>query len=486
MERNLVHGPGDILGKPFRLSPWLKRFLLRLYSYDPTECEGVRLDGGPHRCRRVYRRALLGVPKGNSKTELMAAVALEQLAGPTAPLSPEVRIAAASFEQADLLFGAASAMVNEGPLAGRFNVFDTEILPKEQPGVLKRIAAAAGTTDGGRTTCFIADELHEWVGGKERVHLVNSNSLAKRRSGLELNISTAGFDRDSLLGKLYDHGRKIASGEVSDPRFLFEWWESVRDWNLSDEQELMAAIVEANPAVDDWLDPSRVAERFRDPDVATHEFLRYYLNRWAVAPDRWIAPDAWAALVDRRRVPAKTRITVGFDGSASRDNTALVACTVEENPHFWAAGVWERDPHDPTWRVPREAVYARLGQLFEEYDVAMVLCDPAGWTAEVEEWIALHGEAVTIFPQTNDRMAPASDQFRAMVIRGECSHDGNQVLARNVVNAVTRETRWGLSITKDHRDSPRKIDAAVAAVLADAARRLSMAPAPAPFFIPFD
>lgn len=473
MERNLVHGPGDVLGEPFRLPAFLKRFLLRLYAYDPAHCSSLRRDGGPHRCRPVYRRALLGVPKGNMKTELMAAVALEKLAGPTAPASPEVRMAAASFDQADLLFGSASAMVNEGPLRDWFHVFDTEIRPRDQAGVLKRIAAAAGTTDGGRTTCFIADELHEWVGGRERVHLVNSNALAKREAGLELNISTAGFDRDTLLGRLYEHGRRIASGEVRDDRFLFEWWEAVGQYDLADPDQLLAAIVEANPACDAWLDPERVAERFRDPDVPAHEFLRYYLNRWAVAPSRWMPPAAWEKAGEAGRlveVPDGTPIVVGFDGSATRDNTALVAATLDG--HFWPLGIWERDPHVPEWRVPREAVHARLAEAMERYDVRLVYCDPAGWTVEIEGWAAEYGsEIVQAYPQTNERMAPAADQFRVGVVSGELTHSADPTLTRNVLNAVTRETRWGLAISKDHRDSPRKIDAAVAAILADAARR---------------
>jgi phage terminase large subunit-like protein len=408
------------------------------------------------------------------KTELMAAIGLEKLAGPTAPPSPEVRIAAASFEQADTLFGSASVMVTEGPLAPFFHVFDTEIRPKDQPGVLKRIAAAAGTTDGGRTTCFIADELHEWTGGRERVHLVNSNSLAKREAGLELNISTAGYDRDTLLGQLYDHGRRIASGEVSDQRFLFEWWESTGNWDLSDPAQLLSAIVEANPVCDSWLTPERVAERFRDPEVPMHEAVRYYLNRWAVAPSRWMAPDPWDAQRRAITVADGTPIVIGFDGSASRDNTALVAMTLEG--HAWPLGVWERDPHRPDWRVPREAVHARLADAMNRYDVRLLLCDPAGWTAEIEGWAAEFGaERVVVFPQTNERMAPAADRFRAGVVNGEITHSGDPTLTRNVLNAITRETRWGLAIGKDHRDSPRKVDAAVAAVLADAARALAMA-----------
>jgi phage terminase large subunit-like protein len=40
------------------------------------------------------------------------------------------------------------------------------------------------------------------------------------------------------------------------------------------------------------------------------------------------------------------------------------------------------------------------------------------------------------------------------------------VLRRHLQNAVTKETRDGAYITKDGRNSPRKIDVAIAAVMA--------------------
>src|SRR5690606_35544531 len=99
IERFLVHSQGDYLGQPFRLRPWQKAFIYRAYELLP--------DGS-----RRYDRALLGVGKGNGKTELAAALALAELAGPVVfdgwerpgvprrPVprtAPDIPIAAASF-----------------------------------------------------------------------------------------------------------------------------------------------------------------------------------------------------------------------------------------------------------------------------------------------------------------------------------------------------------------------------------------------------
>jgi phage terminase large subunit-like protein len=52
------------------------------------------------------------------------------------------------------------------------------------------------------------------------------------------------------------------------------------------------------------------------------------------------------------------------------------------------------------------------------------------------------------------------------VLEGDLSHDGDPVLARHVGHCVAKETPFGTIIGKEHPDSPRKIDAAVATVVA--------------------
>jgi phage terminase large subunit-like protein len=63
----------------------------------------------------------------------------------------------------------------------------------------------------------------------------------------------------------------------------------------------------------------------------------------------------------------------------------------------------------------------------------------------------------------------------AEIESGEFTHDGAAALGRHVVNARNNPNRWGNSIGKESRSSPRKIDAAVAMVIARHARRLVLA-----------
>src|SRR6516225_4738838 len=151
IETFLVHGEGDWLGQPFRLTEDQRRLVYRIYERKP--------DGG-----RRYRQVLYGRAKGYGKTELAAAIAIAEGAGPIAPVAPDIPVAAASFEQANLLFGTARTMISDGPLRDYLEVYERAILRKDAPGRVYRVAAVAGTNDGGRHTFRVADEVHEWDG----------------------------------------------------------------------------------------------------------------------------------------------------------------------------------------------------------------------------------------------------------------------------------------------------------------------------------
>jgi phage terminase large subunit-like protein len=221
-----------------------------------------------------------------------------------AVVDPYVVASASSYEQADLLFTAARACITEGPLNDFFETFDNEIQMKEQPGVLKRVPAVAGTNDGLRPTFVVADEVHEWTGSKQRVHLVLENGLAKRQDAWSLSITTAGNPKvDSVGLTLYEYGKRVEAGEVEDEGFLFTWREpkvNLDDLQVQEVRE--AALVAANP--ESWKRIGDLMHRYHE--VPLHEFCRYHLNMW-VEPDeeRWLPPGVWESLQTNSLCPTK-------------------------------------------------------------------------------------------------------------------------------------------------------------------------------------
>ena len=63
-------------------------------------------------------------------------------------------------------------------------------------------------------------------------------------------------------------------------------------------------------------------------------------------------------------------------------------------------------------------------------------------------------------------MAPATDRLYQAVAAQSITHDGDARLAAHIAHAVAKRTPMGDLISKDKRNSPRKIDAAVAAIVA--------------------
>jgi phage terminase large subunit-like protein len=466
IERNLVHAEGDYFGKPFALRPWQRAFIWRAYE--------LKADGS-----RRYSRALLGLPKGNGKTELAAAIGCAELGGPvvfshwgssgspvgTRRTSPDIPVAAASFDQADLIFGAARTMIKEGPLAEFFEVFDVEIQIKGGPGRMYRVAAVAGPNDGLRPTFFLADELHEWVGPKERVHLVLSNGRAKRVDSWELGISTAGWDVRSLLGRMYSHGKRVLSGEDEDDSLLFEWHEPSADVALDDGPALEAVIREANPAADDFLSVAQVVARAKE--IPEFEFRRYHLNQWVDSPEMWLPHGMWDARADTSRgfPPDGTSIVIGFDGSYSGDSTGLVGATVEDKPYLFVIGAWEKGRQED-WRVPIAEVEDVIRQSCQRWQVQTIGMDPHRWGRTLQQLQDEGFPAVEWNTAIAGRMVPACAQFYDAVSGSRLTHDGGERLATHIAQSVVRIDARGVRISKDHKDSERHIDLAVCAVIA--------------------
>ena len=468
IETFAVHGPGDVLGSPVELTADEKRFLSWAYEVDG---EG----------RRLVRRAVRGLPKGSRKTEFAAWVALAEMAGPTrfaefkggraygrAVHDPYVVAAASTYEQADLLFSAARACITEGPLKDFFDVFDREIQLKGQPGVLVRVPAVAGANDGLRPTFCVFDETHEWTGSKQRVHLVLENGLAKRQDAWSLSITTAGNPKvDSVALTQFEYGRRVLKGEVDDPGFLFAW----RDANVNLDRlekgdNLREAVETANP--EPWKRVDDIVRRFHE--VPFHEAARYFLNLW-VEPDeeRWIDPGVWRDLESDRVLEDGERVVLGFDGSYSGDSTALVAATVEESPHLQVLGLWERPPgaDGQEWHVPIEEVDAAVRRAMTRFDVVELSADPPYWSRQIEEWEHDYGAVVVRFETyVRKRMSQACSAFYQAATTDAMSHDGHPGLERHVANAVLKESAQGAYITKESKSSPRRIDAAVASVVA--------------------
>jgi phage terminase large subunit-like protein len=485
IEDNLIFPEGDTFGEPFRLRRDQKLFLYRWYEY----C------GGCNRWR--YNEGVRGAATGDGKTTFIAAIALLEFAGPNtiAPKSPIICVAAAAWDQADELFRKAGQMVGgkgdeitKAPLCGFFNVTDTKITFKNGvPGMLERVAAVAGTNEGGLPSLFICDEVHEWgdVGSnKARVHTVIGKSTKKRRSargsGRILNLSTAGFDVEhSLLGAMYLHGKAVLQDPALDPKLLFDWQEADETLDLEDPDQRRLAVRQASKAADVIWDVEDRVREWGKPSMPAHEWIRYYANRWVdLVEESWLAdyPAAWGKCRGTWDTDPAHPFTVAVDMALKHDSVAVVRC--EDLPDGRLAVTTKIWKANNAGQVDHLAVWNHVNDLAVGRGFRGVVYDPRFFELPAR-MLEQRGVLAVQFDQSPQRMAPAVGLTRRLIIDGELVHDGGQELGSAVKSAVSvPQERGGITLRKSK--SKRHIDACVAMCMgAYALREIVPAPPPA-------
>jgi len=465
IQRYCICGEGDYFGQPIRLRLDQQKFLWRWYEYCPG-CGQWR-----------YNDGLRGAATGDGKTQFIACIAVLEMAGPPqiAVDSPNIRIAAASFEQANLLFSAAAIMcggrdqsVPDAPLCGLFTVYDTQITFADgRPGSIMRVAAVAGTNEGGIPTLLIGDELHEWGepgSRKARVWTVIGKSTFKRRTkrgaGRRLALSTAGFDvENSLLGQYYKLGLRVRRDPAVMPRFLFDWREAPDGLDYEDPADRAVAVRAASGAADVlWSVADRV-NAWGDPSMARHEWLRYFANTWVdVAEESWLKdyPAAWAACAGRWETDPANPFVVSVDMALKRDSVAVTRVELLADGRVAVtARIWQ-----PSYgSIDHVEVFGYIRTLATGSGFRGVGYDPRFFELPSRQ-LEDDGVAIIEFSQQADKMAPACGLTYDMILAGRIVHDGDPVLAGHVKAAVKREAERGFTLSKGK--SRRHIDGAVA------------------------
>lgn len=436
------------LGQPFILTDWQKDIIHDIYR--------LRDDG-----RRQHRSYLLGLPRKNGKSQLGAALCLYHLIADTADTAPEVYSAAGDRAQARLVFTEASRMVKESPdLSQACTVYRNEIRCNLNGGRYTALSSDAGLQQGLSPSFVCFDELH--IHKNNELFEALTLGSAARNQPLTLTISTAGYDLESPLGRLYEHGRRVRSGETDDKTFGMTWYGPPDDQEFDARDEELWA--RCNPAFHKFQN----AEEFRSAFAMTPEsaFIRYRLNGWTNSESAWLPAGAWTNCESDRRLQDGERIILGFDGAWKGDSTALVACSLDDGSHLEVLGHWEAPIGDPHWRTPVDEVKRTIRDACQRFQVKELTADPYRFEQSLME-LAEEGLPVVEYP-TNSvaRMVPATTVFYEATVDKKISHDGNQALARHISNAILKEDARGGRITKENRSSKRRIDLAVAAVIA--------------------
>lgn len=354
--------------------------------------------------------------------------------------------------------------------------------------------------------CWTATRNTQWWGAGPsgevndgvQVNDVIKGNLNKTEGARRLAICNAHIPGNNTVAEAdYDAYQKVLSGDAVDVSTLYDALEAPADTPVSEipperedpegyaagvEKLREGVIVARGDSV--WLPVDSIVMSILDVRTPVTESRRKFLNQVNAHEDSWIAPVEWdqLALTDPLfHLKKGDRITLGFDGSKSNDWTALVACRVEDGMLF-VVKTWNPE-RAPNGEVPREDVDATVRSAFSSYDVVAFRADVKEFEAYVDQWgrdfrkkiqvNATPGNPVAFDMRgQTKRFAFDCERFVDAVIEREVFHDGNPVLRQHVLNARRYPTTYdAISIRKQSKDSSRKIDAAVCAVLAFGARQ---------------
>jgi hypothetical protein len=474
--------------------------------------------------RRLYDSAFLSRAKGRAKSELAGFIVLYEAFGPARfdhwaepgetytfrgetyvyqegepvgvpVVSPVIRCLATEESQAGNTYDNVHFNLTQGPLA--------EGLPRDAAGLTRIFIPGGGeivpstasnsSKDGGKESMVVFDETHLYTKPElRRMYSTVRRNLAKRKAAEPWSLETSTMympGEDSVAEETHKLAKAISEGKAKKSRLLFDHREADPDIDLSNEAEVLSGLREAYGPFADVMDLERIVAEIYDPRNDPQDSRRYYFNQPTSSRDAWISAPEWNACQDLTKpVERGDVITLGFDGSRRRnrgiaDATALIGCRVSDG-HIFELKVWEQPdgPAGEGWEVPINDVDFEVRRAFNDYKVVGFYADPAKWESYVAQWEADFGRKLKVRSTQQHPIewwmsggrsylvVRALEQFYSAVVQKEMTHDGARALSRHILNARRRAGRNGIQIYKEHPDSPNKIDAAVAALLAWTAR----------------
>lgn len=447
---------------PFKLAEWQKWLYRHVFELKPD---------GTFRYKEVY----IQVPRKNGKSMFMSHCIGYWLA--KANDGDEFYLAAKDSKQADVLFREIKRNIQDSADLSLILDVKRDIVSNKFKNVFcKKLSSSATSTFGFAPYISVGDELCMWDGetgtskkGQDMITSLTTGS-GDRPEYMFIGITTAGSNTEGLAYGRYEKGKMISTGSIEDDSFGFFCWEAEEFDDINDPKTWL----KANPSLAEGIMPmDQFEESFNSQMILNPaDFERYRLNKWikSSASENFIAPFYWreAEDISLGNIPEGAEVAVGFDGSLTEDSTGIVAIDM-------ATGLmevlhkWEKDPTVEDWYVDVGEIDVAMADVFKKYNVGKVYADPSRHHDLVKGWQRTYGQMVVRdIPPTAIRMQPMGDEFVQDLYTGLLKHNGEKRFTQHVMNAV--KTARGLP-AKEKRNSHKKIDFLVCAILANGARR---------------
>ncbi|AWN07601.1 terminase large subunit [Streptomyces phage Toma] len=469
-------------GGPWKFTKEQLRFVLHWYAVDETG-------------RFTARKGVLQRLKGWGKDPLLAVLCLVELVGPSRfshwdengePVGephPQawVQVTAVNQSQTTNTMSLIPSLMSDA-FKAHFDIKDGAVLIRANGGKqrLEAVTSSYRALEGKRTTFTLLNETHHWVSGNNGHKMYETiDGNATKKDSRYLAITNAYLPgEDSVAERMRESYMKIAEGRAMDVGFLYDSVEAHAKTPLTPDALRIVIPKIRGDAV--WLNVDSIIQSVLDTTIAPSRSRRMWLNQIVAEEDALYGPAEWDVLRNERlTLQPGDEIVLGFDGGKTHDATALVAIRVRDMAAF-LLGLWEKPdgPQGENWEVPRWEVDSEVHSAFKQFKVQAFYADVALWESYISEWSETYGDGLAVkSPVGRDAIGfdmrsslklvtMAHERLMRTIFDKKLAHDGDRSLRRHALNARRRTNNYGVSFGKESRESPRKVDAYAALMLA--------------------
>ena len=475
----------------------------------------------------IYREGTIRRLKGWGKDPFAAAMCLAELCGPVSfshfddngdPVgktrySAWITVAAIAQDQTKNTFTLFPVMISKSLKAEYGLDINRFIIYSSAGGRIEAATSSPASMEGNRPTFVIQNETQFWGCGPDgkvneghSMASVIEGNMTKVEGARTLSICNAHIPgTESVAEKAYVEALDVLAGKSVDVGSMYDSIEAPADTPLSEipsqkedpigydegiEKLRQGIIIARGDSI--WVPIDDVIKSVLSTKNSMIESRRKFLNQVNASEDSWISPQEWdrcfadpvkyLGVTGNEFVPLDKgqKIALGFDGSKSNDWTALVGCRISDG-FLFVIKIW--DPKRYSGQVPREDVDSTVHSVFQRYDVVAFRADIKEFESYVDAWGRAYKKSIKInaspanpiaFDMRGQQKKFALDceRLQDAVLEREVWHDNDPVLKQHVTNAMRHPTQYdAISIRKVTKDSSKKIDAAVCAVLAFGSRQ---------------
>ena len=469
IETYCLNPEGDLIGKPMKLEPFQRKFVLEIYD-NPV---------GTH-------SAYLSIARKNGKTALIAAILLAHLVGPEAVQNSQIVSGAQSKEQAAVVFELARKMIDMSPKLTplvRVQPSGKRLIGLARNVLYRALSAEGKTAHGLSPILAILDEVGQVVGPTDKFVSAITSAQGAYTSPLLIAISTQAPTDADMFSTWIDSQRA-----APDPRVVCHVYSAPEGCELDDRKAWAAA----NPALGKFrsvADVEKQSRQAREMPANEPEFRNLILNQRVEATSPFVAGSVWKENGAECEPIEGRKVWGGLDLSSVHDLTALELVTEGGGVHseFWlpADGLAEKSrkdrvPYDlwakqghlnttPGRAIEYEFIAEFMRGLFDRCDVQAIAFDRALFV-HLKPWLVKANfseaelEKFIPYGQGTLSMTPALRELEVRLLGRKLQHGNHPILEMCAKNAKVVGDSGARKFDKKHQRG--RIDGMVALAMA--------------------